>query len=561
MRPIHRVLIALLVAVPVSGQATAAEPDGPETLITRTESVRMVIQKRLSAKFTKTTAVKKSEQGALVEFYAVPGQRPLWIDDRGVTDRGKAVIAEIEKADDYGLRASDYKLPNPGTFDAADANAAAWLAEAEIKISYAVLRYTREARGGRINPSRLSRYLDPALALPKPMEVIESIAIRSDPAAYIRSFHPDQPQFEALRQKLLELRGGKTEAPKPAVHIPDGPLLKLGVVHEQVALLRQRLDLAPANTDKVMRLIFDEQVAKAVRRFQRAHGAVADGVVGAGTRRLLNGGTRAQRNGSPARIKAILTNMERWRWLPHDLGEYYVTVNVPEFMLRVIGDDGPVYTTRVIVGKPRTQTPIFSDEMQTVVFGPYWNVPTSIKVAEIRPFLRRESGGWLFRGGGWNTSVLRRHGLRVRYGTRELDPQAIDWNRVDIRNLHLYQPPGPRNVLGRVKFMFPNKHDVYMHDTPQKYLFAHEVRAESHGCMRVQNPDRLAAIIMKRDKGWSEGRTFSALETGYDHQVPLSRKIPVHVTYFTLKVNADGSISTCRDIYGHDARIARALRL
>jgi murein L,D-transpeptidase YcbB/YkuD len=253
--------------------------------------------------------------------------------------------------------------------------------------------------------------------------------------------------------------------------------------------------------------------------------------------------------------------MERWRWLPHDLGEFYVTVNIPEFMLRVVGNDGPVYTTRVIVGKPNTQTPIFSEEMQTVVFGPYWNVPTSIKVAEIRPYLRQESGGWFFRGGGWNTSVLRRHGLRVRYGARELDPASIDWNRVDIRTLQLYQPPGPGNVLGKVKFMFPNKHDVYMHDTPQKYLFAQPVRAESHGCMRVQNPDRLAAIIMKRDQGWNEGRTYSALEIGYDHQVPLRRKIPVHVSYFTLIVNADGSISTYRDLYGHDARMAGALRL
>jgi len=563
MRPIYRVAVALLLAVSVSGQVIAAEPDGPEALITRTESIRMAIQKRLSAKFTKTTAVRKSEQGALVEFYAVPGRRFLWIDDRGVTDRGKAVIAEIETADDYGLRASDYVLPKPDAFNAAGSNAAEWLAEAEIRISYAVLRYARDARGGRINPARLSRYLDPTRALPKPLEVIESIAIRSDSAAYIRSFHPDQPQFEALRQKLLELRGVKIETAKPAVEIPDGPLLKLGLEHEHVALLRTRLDMPPVKPDgtPAIQSIYDEQVAEAVWRFQRAHGAVADGVVGAGTRRLLNGGRQSRGAGSPAQIRAILINMERWRWLPHDLGEFYVTVNIPEFMLRVVDDDGPVYTTRVIVGKPNTPTPIFSDEMQTVVFGPYWNVPTSIKVAEIRPYLRQEAGGWFFRGGGWNTSVLRRHGLRVRYGARELDPASIDWNRVDIRNLHLYQPPGPGNVLGKVKFMFPNKHDVYMHDTPQKYLFAHKVRAESHGCMRVQDPDRLAAILMKRDKGWSRARTFSALETGYDHQVPLRQKIPVHVTYFTLKVNADGSISTYRDLYGHDARMAGALRL
>ena len=163
--------------------------------------------------------------------------------------------------------------------------------------------------------------------------------------------------------------------------------------------------------------------------------------------------------------------MERWRWLPHDLGPFYVTVNVPEFMLRVIEDGKAIHTTRVVVGKTDKQTPIFSRDMQEIVFGPFWNVPTSIKIEEIRPYLREEAA-WFFGGGGWNTSVFQRHGLRVKYGGREVDPATLDWNRVDIRNLEIYQPPGPDNVLGRVKFVFPNKHDVYMHDTPQKFLFA-----------------------------------------------------------------------------------------
>ena len=562
MRPIYRVALTLLLAAPLGGPASAAEPDAPQALITRTESIRIAIQDRLAAKFTITTEAKKSGRGALVEYYAVADQRLLWVDENGVTDRGKAVIAEIEKADDYGLRASDYVLPKADAFDATNANATEWLADAEIKISYAVLDYARDARGGRIAPSRLSANLDPALVLPNPTEVMESIVIRSDPAAYLRSFQPDQPQFEALRQKLLELRGGKTETPKQAVEIPDGPVLTLGVEHEQVALLRKRLDMPSENPDgtPAAGTTFDEQVAEAVRRFQLAHGAVPDGVVGAGTRRLLNHGRQPREARQPAKIRAVLLNMERWRWLPHDLGEFYVTVNIPEFMLRVVKDDGPVYSTRVVVGKPHTQTPIFSKEMQTVVFGPYWNVPTSIKVDEIRPYLRQEAA-WFFRRGGWNTAVFQRHGLRIRYGGREIDPGAIDWSRVDIRSLELYQPPGPSNVLGQVKFVFPNKHDVYMHDTPQKHLFAYPVRAESHGCMRVQNPDQLAAIIMKHDQGWSRVRTLSALDTGYDQQVPLRQRIPVHITYFTLKVNPDGSISTYGDLYGHDARMAAALRL
>lgn len=562
MKLITSAALTLVLAAATSAPAFAAEPGMAQALMSRTEEIRIAIQQRLAAKFTTTTKTKKGEQGALVEFYAAPEQRLLWVDENGVTERGKAVIAEIATADDYGLRAADYALPAPDSFAATDGNSAEWLADAEIKISYAVLGYARDARGGRIEPQLLSRHLDPALALPNPSEVIESIAFRSDPAAYLRSFQPDHPQFEALRQKLIELRGGRAEAPAAAVAIPDGPVLKLGVEHEQVALLRKRLEMPAESPDGTWVTVtkFDAQLAEAVRRFQRAHGAFPDGAVGQGTRQLLNGGKPSHKSGSPARLKAILVNMERWRWLPRDLGAFYATVNVPEFMLRVVNDDGPVYSTRVVVGKPRTPTPIFSDEMQTVVFGPYWHVPTSIKVDEIRPYLRQEAS-WFFRSGRWNTSVLQRHGLGIRYAGRDIDPDSIDWDRVDIRNLELYQPPGPGNVLGKVKFVFPNKHDVYMHDTQQKYLFAHPVRAESHGCMRVQNPEELAAIIMKRDQGWSEGRTFSALETGYDQQVALKQRIPVHITYFTLKVNPDGSLLTYGDLYGHDARMAAALRL
>jgi murein L,D-transpeptidase YcbB/YkuD len=368
MRPSHCIALTLFLVAPLVVPAFAVEPDAPQTLITRTDAVRSAVQSRLSEKFTATSEHRKDEQGALVEYYSNPDQRLLWVDENGITLRGKAVMAEIEKADDYGLRASDYKLPDPEGYSAADAQAADWLADAEVKISFAVLDYAHDARGGRIEPQKISRNLDPTLTLPNPAEVIESIAIRSDPAAYLRGFQPDQPQFEALRQKLIELRGGGVEKTKDIVRIPDGPTLKPGVEHEQVALLRQRLDLpsTPANAT-----LFDEAVSEAVRQFQESHGIYADGMVGPGTRRVLNAPHQREAGaGGPARIKQILLNMERWRWLPHDLGSFYVTVNVPEFTLRVVNEDETIHNARVVVGKAHTQTPIFSNEMQTVVFGP-----------------------------------------------------------------------------------------------------------------------------------------------------------------------------------------------
>jgi murein L,D-transpeptidase YcbB/YkuD len=233
-----------------------------------------------------------------------------------------------------------------------------------------------------------------------------------------------------------------------------------------------------------------------------------------------------------------------------------VTVNIPEFMLRVVEDGKPIHTARVVTGKPDKQTPVISDEMEEIVFNPYWNVPNSIKNEEIAPYFGQGGG---FFGGGWDTSVLRRHGLLIRYNGRDIDPDTIDWSRNDLRNFDLVQPPGPTNVLGRVKFLFPNKHDVYMHDTTQKNLFAQTVRAESHGCMRVQNPELLAQVVLKHDKGWNAARVDSTFNAGGDYHVALDQKIPVYITYFTVKVNDDGSLSTFNDIYGHDARMAAVL--
>jgi L,D-transpeptidase YcbB len=536
--------------------AEAAEPDAPAALIGRTEAIRVAIQKHLSDKFLSTSAATE-EHKALVEYYSAPGARLLWVDENGLSSRGRSAIEEIEKADDYGLRSSDYALPDAGGFNSSDAKAADWLAEAELKVSFAVLHYTRDARGGRFERVQLSPNLDPTLTLPDPLEVIESIALQSDPAPYLRSFQPKHPQFEALRQKLIELRGGKLLKANEAIQIPqipDGPLLRFGVEHEQVALLRKRLDLPPGQNEN----LFDEVVQQAVMHFQYEHGSYPDGIVGPGTRRLLNP-THPRDSENPLSVTRVLVNMERWRWLPEDLGSFYVTVNVPEFMLRVIAEGNPLFTARVVVGAPDTQTPIFSQEMQEIVFNPYWSVPNSIKTEEILPYIQRTGGDSFFGGGSWNTNILQSHGLRISIAGREVDPSKLDWGRIDIRSLDIYQPPGPDNVLGNIKFLFPNKHDVYMHDTPQKLLFDRHVRAESHGCIRVQQPDQLALTLLNHDQGWNAAEVAAAIAKGYDQHVTLKQKIPVHITYFTLWVNDDGSISSFGDIYGHDARMAEAL--
>jgi murein L,D-transpeptidase YcbB/YkuD len=205
-----------------------------------------------------------------------------------------------------------------------------------------------------------------------------------------------------------------------------------------------------------------------------------------------------------------------------------------------------VHTERVVVGRTNTQTPVFSDEMEQVIFHPFWGVPDSIKKDELLPSLMRG-----------NTDILARNNLRLQFRGREVDPRTVDWSRADMRKFHVYQPPGRDNVLGLVKFRFPNHHAVYMHDTPAKNLFNAQVRTFSHGCMRVRDPLKLAAVVLGADRGWTQQQVDAAVRKGpKNNWINLNQKVPVHITYFTAWVEDDGRLSTFVDIYGHETRIA-----
>jgi murein L,D-transpeptidase YcbB/YkuD len=203
----------------------------------------------------------------------------------------------------------------------------------------------------------------------------------------------------------------------------------------------------------------------------------------------------------------------------------------------------------VITGLPDKQTPVFSDAMKMVIFQPRWNVPDSIKVRELWPSLAR--GGTSFA----------RQGLRLSRNGRDISPESVDWSAADIRHYDVYQPPGGGNVLGELKFAFPNKHQVYMHDTPTKQLFDEASRTFSHGCMRVRNPRRMAEILLAEDKGWDAAKVADLIENGPgNNEVPVDRKIGVHITYFTAWVDEKGETQTARDVYGHEKRITLALQ-
>jgi L,D-transpeptidase YcbB len=520
----------------------------------------LLAEVRLQLATAKSGDSTAAERAALKTFYADRSSL-VWVTRDGFTARARHAMAEIAKADDWGLQASAYTLP---TLRPGDRSQAA-LADAEIKVGAAVLEYARHARGGRLEPSQVSRNFDQKLSLREPKVVLETVAGLETPGSYLRALHPQHPQFELLRQALLKSRAGAGQAEAKdkdddAVQIPDGPLLKLGMEHPDVSLVRERLKLAAAPGAEDL---YDEQVQAAVAEFQRKSGARPDGVLGSRTRAALNGNERS----APAfgtDEQRLIVNMERWRWMPEDMGEFHVWDNIPEYQGRVVRNGQIIHEFKIIVGKPETQTTIFSASMRYVIFGPEWGVPDSIKVKELLPYLRPayETGGGFFGFGGGaftDTRILEKHNLRVSFNGRPVDPSQIDWSMVDIRKYAFIQPSGGGNVLGAVKFRFPNKHDIYMHDTPQRELFDKTVRTFSHGCVRVQNPGRFAEVLLEEDKGWSAARVRDMMAKGGNVEVTLAKQIPVHIGYFTMVASEDGQVRSFPDVYGHDRRVVAAL--
>ena len=246
----------------------------------------------------------------------------------------------------------------------------------------------------------------------------------------------------------------------------------------------------------------------------------------------------------------LLINMERWRWMPEKMqgdNNIFVWANVPELKVRIIREGKTVFYERVIAGQLRKQSPMFSDKMEWIEFNPTWFIPNSIKVADILPSLRRKG------------RVMTRYHLRLDCGKHGTDFSKIDWNKVDIRKCRVIQPTGAKSVLGKIKFKFPNKHAVYMHDTLTPGLFNQKHRILSHGCIRIRDPRRMAEILLANDKGMSSNRIGSLLANGGLHTERLSKSVPVHITYFSTRVKMDGALSHHPDYYGHDKRLAQAL--
>ncbi len=456
------------------------------------------------------TRLAERERNEILAAYQAQENRPLWIDGKGWSEAARHLVAQLGRAAEDGLRPTDYPLP---VFEASDKGK---LAEADVRLSALAVLYARDARGGRIDPRRLSKLITPTLYLPSATEVLSELTAVQDPGAALAAYNPPHEQYRRLKAKLAELREHLDDT--PLVRIPAGPPLKLGMRDERVPLVRARLGLGPSEEP-----VFDRSTALALADFQKKAGLPANGVLSERTLAAL--GTPATARGE----QDIIAQMERWRWLPPDLGESHIMVNVPEFMVRVVRDGKVVHQTRAIVGKPDTATPIFSHKMDHVIVNPSWNVPPSILKKEFLPGLAADPNYAAKRG-----YVVTRHGS----------------------NISVRQPPGERNALGWIKFMFPNDHAVYLHDTPNRRLFASERRAFSHGCVRVDNPFLLADQVLGPD--WSHERLKRLIGSG-ERMIKLPQPLPIHLVYNTYVVGADGHMTVFDDLYGFHRLVRQAL--
>jgi murein L,D-transpeptidase YcbB/YkuD len=512
-------------------------------------------------------------------FYEKNGFQPVWVSGRKPKPRAQELIAAVQKAEAEGLRTEEYDLPDPAKMAAA----ASWnpmkkgleedqALDLDLQLSYAFVKYATHLASGRTDPATVDRHW---FVTPRKVDAAAVMKQALDSGHVdetLRALAPQHPQYERLRETLARYREIATKGGWPA--LPEDLRLRPGARGPQVAVLRTRLaatgDLTgeqqaqspPAQAPRAEtpasapspsgsldaaaqaapEAVFDAETRAALKGFEARHGLKADGLLDRQTLRALNVPVEA-------RIEQLTLNMERWRWLPDSLGERHIIVNVPTYQLDVYENGHVVLPMRVVAGKKDNPTPIFMDNMENVVFSPYWNVPPNIARNETIPAVMNDPG------------YLARNDIELVKGRRVVDPWSVSWSAVAAGNYTFRQRPGEKNALGHVKFLFPNQFDVYLHDTPADSLFARTDRGFSHGCVRVEKPEELAEYVLRAQPEWTRERIQAAMHAGVEKWVTLKEPLPVYILYMTAWVDPEGAVQFREDIYGHDEKQQKLLPL
>jgi murein L,D-transpeptidase YcbB/YkuD len=471
-------------------------------------------------------------------FYESRHFKPIWTRDGEAKFKAKALLKALKSASEHGLDPNDYDIE--GIESRLDDDHPETLAELELIMSDAFSQFAHHLSVGRVRPSAVNSAIKLNPQGPAPLSLITGAEAADSIADYIETIKPQTPRYDRLKAALAHYRALAASGGWPT--IPAGPTLKPGMNDTRIPILRKMLvamgDLKAGQAGAGSG--YDDTLVAGVKRFQERHGRETDGVIGPSTLAAMNIPVEK-------RIVQLTINLERRRWMEDNFGEFYIFVNLADQQLKVVemrnGREKTVHDARVVVGKPFHSTPVFSKDMKFVVFNPYWNVPSSITNKEYLPKLKKDPG------------ALSRQNIHVfSQGGARVDPYSVDWNSMSRVPYRLRQDSGPKNALGQVKFMFPNKFNIYIHDTPSKSLFAKEIRYFSHGCIRVQNPDELADVLLAR-QGWNKAKVESQIGSQKRRIVNLKKKIPVHISYLTAWVNKDGSVNFRRDAYGRDKKL------
>ena len=465
---------------------------------------------------------RPAERKAVESFYASRNYAPLWIVDGALSSRAKATIARLKGAAADGLDANDYPVP-----DFASLSGPEQLADADVALTSSAMTFARHLQSGRIAPARVYVQVDYGEHAPDAADVLRKLASGGDINATFDSFNPPHQGFKDLRGQLGVLRANASAgAGEPDNRIPEGGVIKPGAKDSRIPALRGKLGLGGKPDD----ILYDKRLFDAVRRVQQKNDIKPTGVVDNKIISIVNGPKRGDL------VDHVVANMERWRWLPRDFGKTYVMVNIPDYTLKVVNDHSLIWRTKIVAGKPQTPTPLLAASMDNVLVNPSWFVPQSIIQNELLPLYANDP------------QIFDRMGLEVKRG-----PDG---------HINVVQPPGAANALGRIKFNFPNKFQVYLHDTPEKKLFAYDKRAFSHGCMRVEDPTMFGEIMLRlaQHGPTPNSRQLYAMFGKDERTFKLQEHPTVLLTYQTAFVDDAGKLQFRDDIYGFDQRINSILR-
>lgn len=489
--------------------------------------------------FRQAVAEAAARDDDLAAFYRGREFQSIWSGNSPEEqNRRNALLAAFADAQRHGLPAGRY---DPEAIMAAlrTAKTPAEQGQMEVELSRLFMDYARDIQTGVIVPSSADPLIKREVPLRSRLETLESF-IAANPVGYLRSLPPSAPEYtrlmrEKLRLEALQVQGGwGPQVASGSLAIGDSGLA--------VVQLRNRL-IAMGFLERTATQNYDETIKAAVERFQQAHGLDVDGAAGSGTMREIN---------TPVtqRLKSVIVAMERERWLNMPRGERHIWVNLTDFTASIVDQDRVTFSTRSVIGAGDRdrQTPEFSDVMEFMVINPSWYVPRSIITGEYLPQLKR------------NRNSVRHIEITDSRG-RVINRANVDFTRFNARNFPyaMRQPPSRSNALGLVKFMFPNQYNIYLHDTPAKNLFSREVRAYSHGCIRLNDPFEFGYALLAAQESDPEGVFQGHLQTGRESRVNLDVPVPVHLGYRTAFTNVTGSLQFRRDIYGRDAKVWDAL--